>query len=103
MARRGIPKRPPQWYLREWMAACGIKRQTEMMKLTGWSKATMSQLYTGKQDYNPKLLEEAAAALKAKRWELLMLPAEAFAIRGFRETARVIAGTDLAAPTGTDD
>lgn len=103
MARRGIPKGPPKWYLREWMAACGIKKQTAMMELTGWSKATMSQLYTGKQDYSPKVLEDAARALSAEPWELLMTPARAFAMRNFRMTAREIANSDAAARTGTND
>jgi transcriptional regulator with XRE-family HTH domain len=94
MARRGIPKRQPNWYLREWMAAMGIKKQSEMMKRTGWSKATMSQLYNYKQDYSPAILEQAAVALGAERWELLMPPANAMALRGFRETAREVARID---------
>lgn len=103
MARRGIPKGPPKWYLREWMAACGVKKQTEMMKLTGWSKATMSQLYNFKQDYSPTILDDAARALQAEPWELLMPPERAFAMRGFRETARAIVNNDPPARTGTND
>lgn len=90
MARRGIPKSPPKWFLREWMAACDIKKQTDMMELTGWSKATMSQLYNGKQDYSPKILEEASEALNVEPFELLMLPERAMAMRRFRETAAAI-------------
>src|SRR6478735_7435484 len=54
MARRGIPKGEVNWYLCEWMDACGLKgrgAQARMAKLAGWSKATMSQLYNGDQDY----------------------------------------------------
>lgn len=96
MARRGIPKGQVNWFLREWMTACGIPKQTTMMELTGWSKATMSQLYTGKQDYSPKVVNEAAAALKAEPWELLMPPERAMAIRSLRENAVTIVESDKA-------
>jgi len=93
MARRGIPKQI-NWYLREWMAARGVKKQTEMMELTGWSKATMSQLYNGKQDYSPKIIKEAADALKVSHYELLMHPDEAMALRRLRQDAlRVVETT----------
>ena len=58
------------WFLREWMQAKGIRKQSDMMKLTGWSKATMSQLYNGKQDFSPKILREAAEALHQALEEL---------------------------------
>ncbi len=83
MARRGIPKRV-NWYLVEWMASHGMAgrgAQARMMELTGWTKATMSQLYNGEQDYSPKIVNEAAAALNVRPWELLMHPEEAMAIR----------------------
>jgi transcriptional regulator with XRE-family HTH domain len=93
MARRGIPKQI-NWYLREWMAARGIKKQTDMMELTGWSKATMSQLYNGMQDYSPKIIAEAADALKVSHYELLMHPEEANALRRLRQDAlRVVENT----------
>lgn len=98
MARRGIPKGPPSWYLREWMAARGIKKQSHMMKLTGWSKATMSQLYTGKQDYSPKIIKEAASALGAEEYELLMPPERAMAIRQLRKDALRVVETSRDLP-----
>lgn len=84
MSRRGIPKGSVNWYLPEWMAACGLKGRgalTRMCELTGWSKATMSQLYNGKQDYSPAVVNAAAAALNVQTWELLVPPERAFAIR----------------------
>lgn len=66
------------------MDACGLNGRgalTKMCELTGWSKATMSQLYNGKQDYSPAVVNAAAAALKAEPYELLMPPERAFAIR----------------------
>jgi transcriptional regulator with XRE-family HTH domain len=94
MARRGVPKGPVNWYLREWMAARGLDgrgAQARMMKLTGWSKATMSQLYNGKQDYSPQVLSEAARALNAEDFELLIPPDRAMALRRFQADALTIA------------
>jgi transcriptional regulator with XRE-family HTH domain len=90
MARRGVP-RQINWYLREWMDATeryrGRGGQARMMEDTGWSKATMSQLYNGKQDYSPKVVNEAARALNAEPYELLLHPDAAMAIRRLRENA----------------
>jgi transcriptional regulator with XRE-family HTH domain len=79
------------------MAAKGIKTQAEMMRLTEWSKATMSQLYNGVQDFSPKILKEASDALQVEPFELLMLPERAMALRRLRQDAlRVVeTGRDL--------
>jgi transcriptional regulator with XRE-family HTH domain len=84
MSRRGIPKRGPSWYLPEWMAVCGLSghgAQAKMMALTGWSRATMSQLYNGKQDFSPDILRQAAEALHVEPYELLMMPDRAMRLR----------------------
>lgn len=91
MARRGIPKNGPSWYLPEWMEACGLSgrgAQAQMMHLTGWSRATMSQLYNGKQDYSPEILRQAAEALQVEPFELLMLPERAIMLRQAVANAR---------------
>jgi transcriptional regulator with XRE-family HTH domain len=94
MARRGIPNQI-NWYLREWMEATEAYRgrggQARMMKATGWSKATMSQLYNNKQDYSPEILNAAALALNVEPFELLMKPERAYAYRRQREAAVVLA------------
>ena len=107
MARRGIPKGPSTWYLREWMAAKNLKgrgAQAKMMALTGWSKATMSDLYNHRQDFSPKILKEAAAALEIEPYELLLPPERANAIRSMRQHAlRVVETTGpLEERTGTE-
>ena len=91
MARRGIPKGPVLWFLPEWMRAANIETQADMMEKTGWSKAKMSQLYNAKQDFNSEILAEAATALNARPYELLMPPEDAMAIRQMRRTALQIA------------
>lgn len=94
MARRGIPTQI-NWFLREWMDHLGVS-QADIIKRTGWSKATASQLYNNKQDYSPKLVNEAANALNAAPYELLMRPEAAMAIRRLRQDAiRVVADTEL--------
>src|SRR5690348_204233 len=77
--RRGIPLQI-NWYLREWMDMLGVK-QKDMIVRTGWSKASMSQLYNNKQDYSPKIVNEAATALNVEPFELLMKPERAMALR----------------------
>jgi transcriptional regulator with XRE-family HTH domain len=89
MARRGVPTQI-NWYLREWMDLLRVK-QADMCRRTDWSKATMSQLYNNKQDYSPKLVNEAAAALNIEPFELLMKPERAMALRRQREAALVLA------------
>jgi transcriptional regulator with XRE-family HTH domain len=92
MARRGMPTQI-NWYLREWMESLGVK-QAEMIRRTDWSKATMSQLYNNKQDYSPKIVNEAALALNVAPYELLMRPDTAMALRRLRQDAlRVVEDT----------
>lgn len=93
VARRGVPKSGINWYLPEWMAACGLEgrgAQSEMMRRTGWPKATMSQLFNGTQDYSPKLVNEASKALSCEAYELLMPPEKAMAIRKLLASAQQI-------------
>lgn len=104
MARRGIPKAPPRWFLVEWMAACGLSgrgAQAKMMERTGWSKATMSQLFNGTQDYSPAIIEAAATALGVEPFELLLPPDRAMALRDFKRAARVIASDPIQTEDGT--
>lgn len=94
MSRRGIPKTPPVWFLREWMDASGLKgrgAQARMMELTGWTKATMSQLFNGQQDFNSEILRVTAEALNIRTHELLMPPEMAMAQRRLEQHAREIA------------
>ena len=65
--------------------------QAYMMKEAGWSKTTASLLYNCQQDFNPKLIAQAARALKIRPFELLMHPEEAMALRRLRESALSIA------------
>lgn len=87
--RRGIPKQGATWYIKEWMDYYRIK-QARMMEKTGWSKASMSQIYNGVQDFNPKIVKEAASALNLQNYELLMSPEKAMALRQLQASAHTI-------------
>ena len=103
VARRGIPKGPVNWYFPEWMAYFGVTKQTDIMERTGWSKATASQIMSGKQDYSPKIVNEAATAFSLAPYELLMLPEDAMALRRLRADAlQVVNNTRNLDRTGTD-
>lgn len=85
MARRGVPTQI-NWFLKEWMDHLEVN-QAEMIRRTNWSKASASQLYNNKQDYSPKLVNEAALALNVAPYELLMKPEAAMALRRLRADA----------------
>lgn len=89
MARR--KSTPPRelshhWYLAEWAARFKV-RQVDAVDKLGWSKAQASDLFTGKQRYTQDLVDEVAAWLQLKPYELLMPPEDAIAIRDMQASA----------------
>ena len=62
----------------------------------------MSELSTGKQRYNRDVLNDVAAAMHLRPYELLMHPDEAMAIRRVRESALKIAAETPAPPAGNE-
>jgi transcriptional regulator with XRE-family HTH domain len=87
------------------MAVCGLSghgAQAKMRALTGWSRATMSQLYNGKQDYSPDILRQASEALDVEAYELLMLPENAMKVRhAVEEAERLVRIAEKARSAGT--
>jgi hypothetical protein len=96
MAKRIGKQQGAPWYLVEWMETIPqFKRSkwgahTAFRKETGWAKATMSDLYSGEQPYNPVYLQEAARALNIEPYELLMHPETAMGYRSMRKGAFTI-------------
>lgn len=90
MAKKSRPIISVGWYLTEWMDTLRV-RQSHMIDRAGWSKTTASLLYNRQQDYSPRLVEEASAALNIAPFELLLHPEDAMAIRRMRESAVTIA------------
>ncbi len=70
------------------------KRQADAQRDLGWSKATASHLWNGKQRYTQDHVDEVAQWLGIEPFELLMEPSLAKAMRAFREAASVIAAAN---------
>jgi len=116
MATRRKSQPPRQlshhWFLKEWADHFG-RVQMDAVRELGWAKATASGLWTGKQRYTQDYIDEVAAWLNIRPYELLMSPAEANSLRQLRASALRIAAEqpDPKAPssppavrrTGTDD
>lgn len=79
-----------RWYLPEWASHFG-KIQADAQRDLGWSKATASDLWNGKQRYTQDHIDEVSNWLSIEPFELLMLPREALALKAFREAAQLIA------------
>lgn len=80
----------PDWFLPEWMGALQVK-PVDLIKETGMSKATISDIVNGRTNYYRALVNEMARALRVEPFELLMHPDEAFALRRLRSSALSIA------------
>lgn len=74
------------WYLREWMACLG-KKQADLVRDLDWNKAKASLMIRGVQQYTRDTVNELAAYLNLRPYELLMHPDDANAIRRFRADA----------------
>lgn len=97
MPRKASPARTvgPDWFLAEWMDSRRIT-QADLCRMTGWSKATVNDIYHGRTEYYRAIVNQLANALHMDSWELLMHPAEANAIKSLRESAlRIAAETHL--------
>lgn len=80
----------PNWYIREWAKFRGYK-QADLQRRAGWTKGRASQIWNGKTEYYRQIVVEAAAALDAAPYELMMPPEHAMAIRELYTSARRIA------------
>ncbi len=63
----------PDWYLVEWMRSKNIN-QAKLAELTGWSKATVNDIYHGRTKYYRDIVNECARVLEINAYELLMPP-----------------------------
>jgi plasmid maintenance system antidote protein VapI len=82
------------WHLTDWMRDLEVT-QADLCRATGFPKAKMSELVTGKSRYNRDIVNVLSRALNIQHYELLMHPAEAFALRRLRESAIRIAAENL--------
>lgn len=77
------------WYLREWLAALG-KRQADIVRDLDWNKSRVSLMLHGTQPYTRDAINEIAAYLNIREYELLMPPEQAMALRQLEASARQI-------------
>jgi hypothetical protein len=86
----GRPKK--DWYLREWMAACGVRfPHAFLQEKLDYSDGKASNVLTGKKRYDRDIMNEIADALNIQPYELLMHPEEAMGLR-----KQVAAALDIA-------
>ena len=78
------------WYLADWLASKNMN-QADLCRATGFPKAKVSELVTGKSRYNRDVVNTISAAMQIDPFELLMHPADANRIKRLRETALEIA------------
>lgn len=74
------------WYLKDWLVALG-KRQADLVRDLDWNKAKASLMVRGGQQYNRDAINELAAYLNLRPYELLMHPDDAMALRSMQTTA----------------
>lgn len=89
--KKTSPSAPPgnDWFLADWMRALKIS-QAGLSERTGWSKASMNDIYHGRTSYYRRILNEAADALHLQPYELLMHPRDAMEMRRITRSVRVI-------------
>ena len=78
------------WYLKDWLKTLG-KKQADVARELDWNKAKVSLTVSGKQQYTRDDVNELAAYLHLRPYELLMHPEDAMALRQLRDDAKRIA------------
>jgi hypothetical protein len=76
------------------------RRQADILRDLGWDRARVSRLYHSQQAYSRADVEELSRWLGIQPYELLLLPAEAIALRNLRTAAATITAQNDAPPTG---
>ena len=87
------------WYLPDWLKSLQVS-QADLVRLTDYPKAKVSDLVTGKQRYNRDVLNDVAAALNIYPYELLMSPDDAMAQRRMRTVAQEIVSIPFGGTAG---
>lgn len=80
MARQPATKPKSKAYIQEWMTLARL-RQSDLVKLLGWSKAKANSVWHADQRINEDILEEVAPLVHARTYELLMHPDVAHQLR----------------------
>jgi hypothetical protein len=84
------------WYLREWFATAGLK-QFDLVTKLDYQRGTAHKLWHGLQPYRRDHVEEIAALLNIRPFELLMHPDDAMATRRLRSVIAEVVRSEPAA------
>lgn len=74
----GKPK--SRGYVKEWMQLAN-RKQADLVKLLGYSKAKANAIWHGEQRLNEDIMEEIAPLVSARPYELMMTPDRAMHFR----------------------
>lgn len=77
------------WFLGDWLRMLG-KRQADVVRDLDWNKARVSLMVGGTQQYTRDAVNELAAYLNLRPFELLLHPDEAMALRRLQGAAEQI-------------
>jgi transcriptional regulator with XRE-family HTH domain len=78
-------------------------KPVDLVRETGMSKATISDIVNGRTNYYRALVNQMALVLRIEPFELLMHPDEAFALRRLRAAGLSIAAEPVTPWHGKDD
>lgn len=78
------------WFAQQWLKTLE-KSQADVCRALGWPKAKASDLISGKQRYNQDAVEDLAAFLNLRPFELLLHPEDAMQLRQLKRSADQIA------------
>ncbi len=90
------------WFLSDWLKSLKVS-QADLVRLTDYPKAKVSDLVTGKQRYNRDIINDISAALNIKPNELLMHPSDAMGLRRMRTLAEQMVMPGNGGVAGGDD
>lgn len=90
------------WFFRQWLRTLQLK-QADVVARTDWPKSKVSKLVNGTVAYNRDIINEAAAALHVRPYELLLHPDDAMALRKYRESAITLASDRSSLAEGADE
>lgn len=91
----------PGWYIQEWFAVVGLK-QFDLVTKLDYQRNTAFKLWHGLQEYRRHHVEDVAALLNIRPYELLMPPEEAMRLRRLQSVVAEVAREDAPAPSAVD-
>jgi hypothetical protein len=80
----GMAEPRHDWYLKQWLRYYD-KKQADVVRDLDWNKARVSLTASGKQPYTRDDVNEIAAYLNLRPYELLMHPDDAMRLRRLRD------------------